>query len=454
MPTYHFRSERKIGIDRTGQPCNRKPSEPISRNLSPGTQSFQGDNIQGSIFNNYNLETPSNEFCVDEELKLSPPVLLFPYRTRFKEVSTKHTRNQRNSFVVKPNHASSKLNLRSIFVLSLAALLITATRRTSHTLYERLYRDRVAEKKLTSSNPISLRNVSNDSTIVRDAGGLLKTLSEPGECKHWRHVAHTPTSLMLYRNHFNSPQVIDWFVYAAIFDEKWHATKSHQPQYLDVGAKSSRHNSKTWFLDRCLGWHGLCYEPNLMYWKGLKEQRSCQLFTSCVPDKENGNFSFLEVPLNLSSKDAIQKSTRNTVGKLLSRNCSDDIRDFNCRGPQALIDEYNRRVDGELHAGHNKKLHFDLMVLDSACQEVSVLRGIDWNQTAIDVILTSRDEGVAEILETENYEHYSDILTDDIWIRSGSGLRINYTVVTWLGALDYTNYSFLELHEGDAFVYT
>lgn len=452
MPTYHFRSERRGGNDRTSGVHSCQLRDPILCDVpSDQNQNFQRDCAQWNVSNNCSFVTPLDESFVDGDMQ--PAISPQAHRAYLRAISTKHSRNQRHSIGSKTNYGPRTPNLKSVCVLSLAALLITATRRTSHTLYDALFRDRVAQRTSTDLASVSLAKVSNDS-IAHNAEKELDILPEPSECRLWRHVAHIPSRLMLYQSHFNSPQVIDWFVYAAIFNEKWHIANSHQPQYLDIGAKHPRNHSKTWFLDRCLRWNGLCFEPNSYFWNDLKEQRSCQLHTTtCAPDRNIGNSSAFATPLN-SSADAARKASQSSSGHQLSRNCRDDIRDISCRGSQFVIEEYSRQNDEMAHDSHNKKLHFDLMVMDSACEELFVLKGIDWNRTEIDVLLTSRDDAIAEFLETKDYEHFSEILTGDVWIRLGSGLRINFTVVSWLGALDFSNYSFSRLDDGDPFIYT
>lgn len=455
MPTYHFRSERRGGNDQTGGTLGRQLCEPILSDMLPDqNQNVRRDCVQWNVSNNCSLVTPLDESFVDGDIQPALSASPQAHRAHLKAISlTKHAQNRRHSIRSKTNYGPRALDLKSACVLSFAALLITVTRRASHTLYDTLFRDRIARRTSTNLASVSLGRFSNES-IVHSAEKDPGIPPEPSECRLWRHVAHIPSRLMLYRSHFNSPQVIDWFVYAAIFDEKWHVTKSDRPQYIDIGAKHPRHHSKTWFLDRCLRWHGLCFEPNSYFWDDLKEQRSCQLHTTTCALDRNINTSAFGTPPNSSSANAVWKVSQNSSGQQLSRNCIDDVQDKSCRGSQFVIEEYSRQKDGMVHYSYDIKLHFDLMVMDSACQELLVLKGIDWNRTEIDVLLTSHDDAIVEFLETKDYERFSEILKGDIWIRSGSGLRINFTVVSWLGALDFSNYSFSRLEDGDPFIYT
>ncbi|CAE7875339.1 unnamed protein product [Symbiodinium necroappetens] len=54
--------------------------------------------------------------------------------------------------------------------------------------------------------------------------------------------------------------------------------------YVDVGASLPFDYSNTVMLDRCLGWQGLCVEPNPQLSFILEAYRSCQVFTNCVDE--------------------------------------------------------------------------------------------------------------------------------------------------------------------------
>lgn len=50
--------------------------------------------------------------------------------------------------------------------------------------------------------------------------------------------------------------------------------------YADVAANHYKHLSNTYFFDRCLGWSGVCVEPNPVYWAELRSKRSCHVVPS------------------------------------------------------------------------------------------------------------------------------------------------------------------------------
>jgi len=68
----------------------------------------------------------------------------------------------------------------------------------------------------------------------------------------------------------------DWFLYHNYF-----RTMTQPGAYLDLGSNDARELSNTFFFDKCLGWKGVCVEPNPMYEAGYKD-RSCRLLKNCV----------------------------------------------------------------------------------------------------------------------------------------------------------------------------
>lgn len=54
--------------------------------------------------------------------------------------------------------------------------------------------------------------------------------------------------------------------------------------YVDSGANDAEALSNTLFFDVCLGWTGICVEPNEIYHKELSEKRSCALVPECISD--------------------------------------------------------------------------------------------------------------------------------------------------------------------------
>lgn len=80
----------------------------------------------------------------------------------------------------------------------------------------------------------------------------------------------------------------DWILYHNFFN----ATR-RGGRYVDVGASHWMKLSNTVFFDKCLGWEGVCVEPNPRHAAGLRRHRSCMVFEECVwPEHKTLLFDF------------------------------------------------------------------------------------------------------------------------------------------------------------------
>ncbi|KAI0559743.1 hypothetical protein FGB62_139g214 [Gracilaria domingensis] len=256
-------------------------------------------------------------------------------------------------------------------------------------------------------------------------------LEEPAECREWRLVARDPRKLILYRDHFVSHDFMDWFVYAAFFTEQWHTKQSRKrPVYLDVAANHARRWSGTYFLDRCMGWDGVCVEANEKYWKELHAERHCKVVEKCVSDIERTvNFSLTDAYGGVVLGDGIG-----------GVNGSLHEKDSKYKGQFRGIKQMKCSTLGkEVGVKH---VHF--WSLDVEGHELEVLRGFDWSKTRVDVIVTeNRGKEVGAILSERGYEKVNKVLKDDIWIRNGSGFEVSERMRQLMRSFDKSSYRFL-----------
>lgn len=73
----------------------------------------------------------------------------------------------------------------------------------------------------------------------------------------------------------------DWILYHNFFK----GVPYGQGFFLDIGANDPFHISNSLFFEKCLGWKGLCVEPNPMY-HPLYENRNCTLIPHCLYKEE------------------------------------------------------------------------------------------------------------------------------------------------------------------------
>jgi len=60
--------------------------------------------------------------------------------------------------------------------------------------------------------------------------------------------------------------------------------------FVDVGSNHFEEISNSIFFEKCLGWEGLCVEPNPQYYEGYRARPRCKLIRNCVSDVERDVF--------------------------------------------------------------------------------------------------------------------------------------------------------------------
>lgn len=156
--------------------------------------------------------------------------------------------------------------------------------------------------------------------------------------------------------------------------------------YVDVASNHFKRISNTYFLDRCLGWRGVCVEPNPIYHAGLRANRSCDLIPSCVSD------STAEVELVLPREEWLGGLGGVGGGRLMDYVGSRKRAALRQSGVAASHRARCKLLGEELVRRGLQRI--DLLSLDVEGHEDHVLRGVDFKRIHIDHVLCERT-GVA-----------------------------------------------------------
>lgn len=124
--------------------------------------------------------------------------------------------------------------------------------------------------------------------------------------------------------------------------------------------------SNTYFMDRCLGWKGLCVEANPTYFEKLHIMRSCQLIPTCVGMRSSEEVDFLadDVYGGVTASNRNKERINSTTAHIMRMRCT------------TLRQELERFDIKEV----------DYLSLDVEGHELTVLKGIDWTKTKIQII--------------------------------------------------------------------
>lgn len=152
--------------------------------------------------------------------------------------------------------------------------------------------------------------------------------------------------------------------------------------YLDIATNDPVSISNTYFMDRCLGWRGICVEANPSYYEKIHRLRSCDLVPTCVGKRDG---EVVELALE-GGAGGILGSTYKHKHKWTRENMSVPRLVERCTTVRKILDRGNVRV-------------VDFLSLDVEGHEVEVLRGVDWERTKILVMSVEVTGGVMDELQ-------------------------------------------------------
>jgi len=178
----------------------------------------------------------------------------------------------------------------------------------------------------------------------------------------------------------------DWFVYQNFFhgtdlDGGYDADQMqplHVGIFVDVGAFHPIHLSNTFFFDRCLGWKGLCVEPNPSWGPYFHAYRpNCKVVPNCVWNHPRSVVMSFE-------KDPIEAYIQGEAGVDGARSGAVPITGNSTR-PQFAAE--CRTLEDILTAeGLQRPKTIDYMSVDAEAAEVEIFRNFPFDKFDISVV--------------------------------------------------------------------
>mmetsp|Transcript_139870 Transcript_139870/g.389799 ORF Transcript_139870/g.389799 Transcript_139870/m.389799 type:complete len:475 (-) Transcript_139870:43-1467(-) len=184
----------------------------------------------------------------------------------------------------------------------------------------------------------------------------------------------------------------DWFVYhnfvrGTALDAVLHAEGDEAPSrqasarqgvFVDIGAFHPIHLSNTFFFERCLGWRGLCAEPNPSWAPYFSAYRpDCQLVPNCVWSKPRSVvMSFQKDPIEAYIQDDSGSTGGNSGAVLIDGNGTRPRFAAECRTLDDILSS----------AGLRRPAVIDYMSVDAEAAEVEIFRDFRFGEFDVSVV--------------------------------------------------------------------
>lgn len=182
--------------------------------------------------------------------------------------------------------------------------------------------------------------------------------------------------------------------------------------FVEIGAYDGITGSNTAFFERELGWKGICVEPIPEVFEKLKQTRTCTCVQAAVAPQA-GKASFLHIP-----DYAEQLSGIIDVYHPLHKQVIDRVAEGR---KQPVVIDVECVTFNDLMAKNNIS-HINFLSVDTEGGEYEILKSIDWNKVAIDVITVEdnyNDTRIRPYLESKGFHVSKRLEIDLIFVRNG-----------------------------------
>lgn len=174
--------------------------------------------------------------------------------------------------------------------------------------------------------------------------------------------------------------------------------------YVEAGANHHSYLSNTYLYDKCLGWDGLCVEPQRQYHDGLRRERSCRVVTECLTKERTDEMMIGGLPSHrgpgmhiepLPSDGMVPTNKTNGRGMRIhwERISCAPLADVlleeqggDTADATAIDTPSKERQQSQQQQAGYQRTHVDLFVLDVEGAEIPVLDSIDWSKLSFSVI--------------------------------------------------------------------
>lgn len=220
----------------------------------------------------------------------------------------------------------------------------------------------------------------------RLAGKIVDVDGRPGGSQHWQ----------------------DMFTFHNLFLRK--AMDGERGFYIDSGANHWVFQSNTFFYDKCLGWSGLCLEPDPRYARGHEMNRTCKFYPECITSSETNMDLMPGGIVTLNGSDP--KNLGRLYDEKKAKKRGQSPTRVRCRPLRSFLDDIGIS-------------HVDMWSLDVEGHEMTILRsGLPFEN--IDVILMENfwlnTRSSDYFLSRAGYVKFAQMPVDGLFVKRRQGL--------------------------------
>lgn len=234
----------------------------------------------------------------------------------------------------------------------------------------------------------------------------------------------------------------DWFVYrnfirGTALDRSAEEGREAERRgvFVDIGAFHPIHLSNTFFFERCLGWRGLCAEPNPNWVPYFNSYRpNCQLIRNCVFSRpRNVTMSFEKDPIEAYIQE------EDSSGAVLIEGTGNRPKfTAECRTLEDILSS----------AGLEKPMTVDYMSVDAEAAEVEIFRDFPFDRFDISVINVEVQAqnyyDLDVIFSQANYAKLAVLGGDHVYAKLGRPLKFPDNAAEWHRTLSKDFYAHVQ----------
>lgn len=197
--------------------------------------------------------------------------------------------------------------------------------------------------------------------------------------------------------------------------------------FVDIGAFHPIHLSNTFFFERCLGWHGVCAEPNPNWVPYFNAYRpSCQLVRNCVWSRPRDvMMSFQKDPIEAYIQEDGTGDLGASGAVLIDGKVNQPKFTASCRTLEDILTS----------AGLRKPAIVDYMSVDAEAAEVEIFRDFPFDDFDIRVVNVEVQAhnyyDLDVIFSTANYAKVAVLGGDHVYAKLDRPLRMPEGAADW-----------------------